>query len=207
MSRVKLFREWTESFLRGDGIYDKLSYVWKKDFSDNNTDFDHLDKWKKRDAIGKEYIKYIISEEFPDGLLHFTDERIFDILDSLTDIYGDYDKALSEMYEHIMGFEKLDNKGGRLYRLVYVDSVDDINLDDMGKHWTIDYYIIDDLEESGWEEKFGNGKKYPFVLTIDTEPHNVSIDGVDIENCPEEKEVNIVDFKRTTLVSVEPFTD
>jgi len=200
MNRVKLFREWTESFMRGESKYDDLARQWFDKYKSENPD---LKEYEIYNLYKDKFKEHILEKEFPNGLLDFSKERLLDIFNSFLSYYGDYDKALYEMYDHIGVFIQKYEKGGYIYRLIYVDSVDDINLDDMGKHWAVDDYIVNDLHDSGWKENFGKGE-HGFVITLEVEPKNISIDNVDIEGNPEEKEVNVIDFDKTKLISVDP---
>ena len=52
---------------------------------------------------------------------------------------------------------------------------------------------------------YGGGKKIGFLVSIKTEPKNVSLKDVDIYGNPEEKEVNIINFNKTEVISIQAY--
>jgi len=193
MKYLHIYKEWSETFLRGD------ENQYGKGF-----DYRSYDTYEERESELKKYIRSIGEKEFPNGIAGFDFERTLKIYTSYIDYYGYFDKGLSEMYDHLDSFEGLYNKGGQVYRLIYVNSEDEIDRENLGDHWTISTYEIDTLANNflDWGKMYGGGKKLPYMITLKTEPKNVSIDNVDVEGNPEEKEINIIDFNKTKIIDI-----
>lgn len=174
---------------------------------DNLSPYDRTKTSEENQILLNDFRVKIIKTEFGENDLTFAD-RVFTFNElvntykSFEKYYGYYDKALFELRDHLEGADYVYNKGGDLYRLIYANSEEDINKEDLGSHWTLYEWVLGDLEDRGWQEMYGEGKEKPFIIRIKTPPHNISIEHVDIHGNPEEKEVNIIDKTKIELVSI-----
>ena len=86
---------------------------------------------------------------------HFPLKRLVDIVRGYTNYYSGYDESIRQMWDHIGTAMSLYDRGGTLYRLIYADSEDDINKEELGGSWTISTYEIDTLVNTvtGWVER------------------------------------------------------
>ena len=67
------------------------------------------------------------------------------IINSWTDYYGSDEKANDELDGYISDFMHKYQRGGNLYRCVFINSLDEINLNELGNHWTLEDYYINDF--------------------------------------------------------------
>ena len=97
----------------------------------------------------------------------------------------------SELEEYKYRVDHLIKNGGKVYRVLFADSPEEITLTDFGHHWTTESYNIDEYLDSLWSN-YGAGKKNAYVVVAIVGPNNITNRGVDVSGNPEEKEVNII---------------
>lgn len=120
------------------------------------------------------------------------------VIDSWEGYYGNRETAKYKLDCFLKEFNVKNTKGGKLYRCLFVDSKEEINISNLGKHWTLeDYYIEDYINNI--ETYYRNGKKMCIVIELYTEPNNIKF-GTIHEN-PNEMEVNVIDFSKTKIVN------
>lgn len=56
--------------------------------------------------------------------------------------------------------------------------------------------------DKGWKDMYGDGKKIAFLIEIEVESHNVSVENVDIQGNPEEKEINVLDTNKIKILNI-----
>ena len=123
-------------------------------------------------------------------------------VDSWTKYYGHEDRARSELDDYKNVVDGLIHRGGKVYRIIFADSPEEIRMNDLGSHWTTESHNIDDYLDSLWSN-YGKDKKNSYVVVATVGPNNISNDVVDISGNPEEKEVNINDTSRATYQAFE----
>ncbi len=124
-------------------------------------------------------------------------------LDSFNDYYGDEETAKDNLDDYLSTVKDLYNNGGLLYRGLYADNVESINIDKLGEHFTIfDWAVRDILSNSIFKNSFNKGYDKTFVVTIKTPPENISIINVDLDGNPEEFEVNIINSSIIKIVDI-----
>ena len=111
-----------------------------------------------------------------------------DISESWREHYGD--EYSSELESYLKSVNELHESGGKIYRTVFTESVNDINTDDLGRHWTTDIYIAEEVRDR-FSSTFNKGDKNSYIIEATIPENSVSISNVDIQGNPEEKEVNI----------------
>jgi hypothetical protein len=147
-------------------------------------------------------IKEILTESVS-GLNRLDDPRYYEsCVDSWTKYYGHEDRARSELDDYKNVVDGLIHHGGKVYRVIFADSPEEIRMNDLGSHWTTDSHNIDDYLDSLWSN-YGKGKKNSYVVVASVGPNNISNDVVDISGNPEEKEVNINDPSKATYQAFE----
>lgn len=144
-----------------------------------------------------------IKELLTESLNSLDDPKYYEsCVDSWTNYYGDEDRARSELDNYDYQVDSLMKRGGKVYRVIFADSPEEIRMDDLGHHWTTDSSNIDDYLDSLWSN-YGKGKKNAYVVVATVGPNNISNDVVDVSGNPEEKEVNINDTSRATYQAFE----
>jgi hypothetical protein len=118
-------------------------------------------------------------------------------LDSWTDYYGNEETAKSELGNYDYDVHKLHEKGGKVWRVIFANSPDEVNLKDLGNHWTTDSSNISDYVDQNWEY-YGKDKKHVYVIEATIGPNNVSNELVDVSGNAHEKEVNIINLGQAT---------
>lgn len=119
------------------------------------------------------------------------DEIYQKCLDSWTDYYDNKEKAHYELDNYKYQVDNLIKNGGKIYRVIFANSPEDIKMSNLGHSWTTDQSNIDDYSDSLWSN-YGSGKKNMYVVVAEVGPNNINNNGVDISGNPEEKEVNII---------------
>lgn len=112
-------------------------------------------------------------------------------LDSWTDYYGSEDTAKSELGNYDYDVYQLHERGGKVWRVIFANSPDEVNMKDIGNHWTTDPSNISDYVDHNWEW-YGKDKKHVYVIQATVGPNNISNTQVDVSGNPHEKEVNII---------------
>jgi hypothetical protein len=142
-------------------------------------------------------IKELLIESAQDYNQLDNEELYKKCLESWTDYYGSEDTATSELGEYDYAVHKLHGQGGRVWRVIFANSPDEVNLKDIGNHWTTDSANISDYVHQNWEY-YGKDKKHVYVVEATIGPNNVSNTSVDVSGNPHEKEVNIINPKKAT---------
>lgn len=118
--------------------------------------------------------------------------------------YYGLDSGPFNMWDLLGAVRKLYNEGGKIYRILVLDSEEGLNKDDLGTHWTFDTANI-----HGYMSLF-DGDVYPdgelYLVTAETPPGNVSLYD-DWMACIEENEIWVKDPKKLTDVRIEKWED
>lgn len=104
--------------------------------------------------------------------------------------YGCEDTGLDSAEYYFDIVDSLYANGGELWRVIFVNTLEDIKLDDLGHHWT-NRYNIDRVAQLLWYYREGAGKE--FTIKIIVAPKSISVAGVDILGNVEEEEVNVIE--------------
>lgn len=110
-------------------------------------------------------------------------------LDTWTSYYDN--RGESELEEYKYRVDDLIKNGGKVYRVIFADSPEEIRLTDLGHHWTTESYNIDEYLDNLWSN-YGSGKKNAYVVVANVGSNNITNKDVDVSGNPEEKEVNII---------------
>ena len=121
------------------------------------------------------------------------------ILKSWTQYYGDINKAQEHYNTFISEVEQKNQNGGNIYRCIFVNSIEEINKEEIGYHWTIEKYYIEDYIDR-IKQYYGMNKKLSIVVEAYTEPNNIIICD-DLAGNPEEKEINVLDFTKISILN------
>lgn len=105
--------------------------------------------------------------------------------------YYDLEHGASELEYYKSSFDYLNKHGGKIYRVVFANSPEEVRLNDVNEHWTHDSSQIDYYISNLWTY-YGKGKKHAFVIEATVPPMSLSNWGVDLAGNPEEQEVNLV---------------
>jgi hypothetical protein len=147
-------------------------------------------------------IKELLNES-TQSLNQLDDPKVYQkCLDSWRNYYDYEDRTLSEIEDYKYVVDRLIQKGGKVYRVIFADSPEEIRMDDLGIHWTIDESNIDAYIDSLWTN-YGKGKKNSYVVVAEVGPNNITNRGVDVAGNPEEKEVNIIRPNEATYQAFE----
>jgi antitoxin component YwqK of YwqJK toxin-antitoxin module len=139
-----------------------------------------------------EYDNIVIKEQIEDK---------DDILKSWGNYYGSDDTANWELDSYESEVEDLIENGGNIYRVLFVDNLSEINLKDMGNHWTTSRDNVIDVAEIN-QQYYGKNKQKVIVIEGYVEPNSITIEGVDVKGNPHEKEVNIINGKDVKIKQI-----
>ena len=147
-------------------------------------------------------IKELLNEN-AQSLNQLDDPKVYqECLDSWRDYYEYEDRTLREIEDYKYVVDRLIQNGGKVYRVIFANSPEEIRMDDLGVHWTIDESNIDAYLDSLWSN-YGKGKKNSYVVVAEVGPNNITNRGVDVAGNPEEKEVNIIRPNEATYQAFE----
>jgi antitoxin component YwqK of YwqJK toxin-antitoxin module len=139
-----------------------------------------------------EYDNIVIKEQIEDK---------DDILKSWGNYYGSDDTANWELESYESEVEDLIENGGNIYRVLFVDNLSEVNLKDMGNHWTTSRNNVIDVAEIN-QQYYGKNKQKVIVIEGYVEPNSITIEGVDVKGNPHEKEVNIINGKDVKIKQI-----
>jgi len=117
--------------------------------------------------------------------------------------YGDFtedtiNNALWTLYD----IQQLYDKGGIIYRIIFLNEGEELNEDNLGHHWLPDKGDTDNIVDIWrWRDDM---KGTPYVITANTPPKNVTIADDYFANL-EEHEVLVKDPKKLELISFEKY--
>jgi GNAT superfamily N-acetyltransferase len=126
-------------------------------------------------------------------------------LKGFEDAYGDPKSALSELNYYKNTVDSLIKKGGSIYRVLFVKSINDINEKNLGNYWTIHSSNIDRYGDN-LSDNADEGTQ-PYVVQAKVPPNSISNQGVDISGNPDEEEVNIVANKDDITYTVHEYSN
>jgi antitoxin component YwqK of YwqJK toxin-antitoxin module len=139
-----------------------------------------------------EYDNIIIKEQM---------ENKDEILKSWINYYGSDNTANWELELYESEVEDLIENGGNIYRVLFIDNLSEVNLKDMGNHWTTSRNNVIDVAEIN-QQYYGKNKQKVIVIEGYVEPNSITIEGVDIKGNPHEKEVNIINGKDVKIKQI-----
>jgi antitoxin component YwqK of YwqJK toxin-antitoxin module len=180
---------WVDYFMNGKvsskSIYNmakRIAYIsYNKDGGVSNSI-----NWKD------EYDNMVIKEQMEDK---------DNILKSWGNYYGSDDTANWELESYESEVEDLIENGGNIYRVLFVDNLSEVNLKDMGNHWTTSRNNVIDVAEIN-QQYYGKNKQKVIVIEGYVEPNSITIEGVDVKGNPHEKEVNIKEGKGVKIKQI-----
>lgn len=123
-----------------------------------------------------------------------------DYLDKVNNHFNDIERSKEDLDWYIQTITDLNNKGGIIYRLVFLDNKADLDTSELGEHWCLSK---DDLENFYETLKSHGEGEFPFLITAKIEPGIINIDHSIGSFCelPNEVEVNITKPPKTFKVS------
>jgi hypothetical protein len=197
-------------YLKTYKLFESEDIDWDKElasYNDLTSGLTSSEKYKKWEEYINNFLRRIASVEYKGGFTvanhHFTEEEMYDMIKGYYRFYdSSISNALFELGDHLGTAQSLWDRGGKLYRLIYANSEEEIDKENLGHHWTISEYEIEYLQDKGWKDMYGEGKAKAFLITVEVEPHNVSVEHVDIQGNPEEKEINIIDDSKLKVVDI-----
>lgn len=115
--------------------------------------------------------------------------------------YADYHTAdgIYGILTWIKTYNDYKNKGGELYRLVYLKDPKDLNLDKLGNHWTYEEYVLRDFYHGYMENYYTDltKGKDAYIITAKIPPNlNIEVGSFDR---PEEQEIYIPDSDQSKI--------
>lgn len=117
----------------------------------------------------------------------FSEDNIQNALYTLHDIAGIY------------------NKGGKLYRVVWLKDINDLDKEDLGHHWVSYKSDVDNIVQTfsqyDYDDEYGGD---PYVITAETPPANVKIPFEYFKNL-DECEVLVIDDKLLKFIGIEKY--
>lgn len=197
-------------YLKSYKVFESEEVNWDKqmrtykDVTNGLSGSDKSDAWK---VYYDGFIRKVSDTEFKGGYTvadnHFSEDEMYEMVKGYCYYYdSSIHTALFELCDHLGTAQRLWNNGGKLYRLIYANTEEEIDKSNLGHHWTISEYEIDTFRDKGWKDMYGGGKQNPYLVTINVEPHNVSVKDVDIQGNPEEKEINVLDLNKIEIVDI-----
>jgi hypothetical protein len=97
-------------------------------------------------------------DEYDNMVINEQIENKDDILKSWGNYYGSDDTANWELDSYESEVEDLIENGGNIYRVLFVDNLSEINLKDMGNHWTTSRDNVIDVAEIN-QQYYGKNKQ------------------------------------------------
>lgn len=120
-----------------------------------------------------------------------SDKEYKDWLEILDQHYDDLPTSELELSWYLRKVQQLQKEGGTIYRLVFLNDKKDLNVTQLGHHWTIKNEfnhlyneLYDELEDKG---------KSPYIIIAEIEPDSIHVD-YSLEyftELPEEYEVTL----------------
>jgi len=177
-------------------------------------------KSKKHIKLFEEFnSEFPTSIEQPTGGIHILDGIYLspDRIKRMCDKYGYYLNGDEGVKQAISRYKKtvedIYKNGGLIYRIIFANKKEDINLDNLGAHWTIygDKEHISNLEAdlaeemlefANEEDDYENIMEFSFLITAETKSGNINVDAVDLWDFLNEAEVNINDAKYIKIKSI-----
>jgi len=126
-------------------------------------------------------------------------------LEGFEDAYGDPKQARRELKYYKTAVDGLIKKGGSIYRVLFVESENDIDENNLGTYWTVHSSNIDKYVDN-LADNADEGTQ-PYVIQAKVPPNSVSNQGVDIRGNPDEEEVNIVANKDDITYTVHEYSN
>lgn len=104
--------------------------------------------------------------------------------------FGDQERAEEELQWYSNAIEDLNKNGGEIYRLVFLDDLSDLNIEDLGEHWCVEESQLSNFYETLSGEHTGK----PYLITGYLKPGqvNVEMSYATFEQLPNELEVNLL---------------
>ena len=157
----------------------------------------------------KEYISEEfdpVPEEYPKKVTDhtITYNEIKKAWKSIRDYYSDAQDADWNLSDYFYGSDTVYKNGGEIYRIVFLDSIEEYDHELGGSHWTVDKANFDSFAHN-LKGHYGDKKKYTFLITAKTPPRNISIKGVDWPHNIEEKEVQVINQKKLKILSIKKY--
>jgi hypothetical protein len=111
------------------------------------------------------------------------------LLHSWNEYYYRQDENFLELEAFLNAVNHLSEYGGEVYRYIALNDISELDLKNIGDHWTIERYLAEDIADR-WTFTHNHGGKQKFIIEATIPAKSVSIYSVDLYGNPEEQEVN-----------------
>ena len=120
----------------------------------------------------------------------------------ISEFGGDEERAKDDLEYYTEVIEDLNSNGGEIYRLVFLEDMSDLNIDELGEHWCIDSDQLSNFYNS-LDDQIG----LPYLITAQLEPNqvNVELSYGQYEQLPYELEVNLLSDPKK--YDIKPYKD
>lgn len=125
--------------------------------------------------------------------------------DKITKHYGEFtEETIENSLWTLYTISRYYDKGGILYRAVWLKDIGDLNKDELGYHWVEDMNDVNNIIEIF--NLYGDNKKLgdPYIIKAETPPNNVKIPH-DYFNNLEENEILVIDPKLLKLIEIKKY--
>lgn len=116
------------------------------------------------------------------------------IVDRWSEAYGDNERGHYWASEYVYSVNQLHEKGGYVFRLVFLNSPDDLNAGVLGNDWTTDESQIVDYIDKFRDAHNADGGKSAYVITAKIKPRSISVPADVVAGEPTEWEVNLTSY-------------
>ena len=111
------------------------------------------------------------------------------LLQSWNEYYYRQDENFNELESFLNAVNHISEYGGKVYRYITLNDISELDLKNIGDHWTIEKYLAEDIAER-FTYTYNQGSKQKFLIEATIPAKSVSINSVDLTGNPEEQEVN-----------------
>lgn len=106
--------------------------------------------------------------------------------------FSDENDAIKDLEYYTNMIDDLQKNGGTVYRLIFLEDVSDLNTDDLGEHWCLEYTQLSNFYDSLSSDM--NDDMSPYCITGHLKPGQVDENQSyeSYEELPHELEVNLI---------------
>jgi hypothetical protein len=200
MNNHKYIKTFENYILNESFDYDDYVKKYGKEFADEMA----KSNWAKS-SVNKKKKEYTLSNITIEDIKYIIDNR-GNIGDKDDDI--NEEEALTHILELIDTLKNLPNTI-TLYRVISANSIDEINKEDLGKHYILDKWMVDGdlLNSAGINADDIHDNVY--VFTIETDKSNIDIKYTIITNYAyqTENEISLINNSKINIIKIDNIDD
>ena len=139
------------------------------------------------------------------GDYNFTENDLENHKNDIINYYGDFSEDhITNALWNLYTISNIYDKGGILYRVIWLDDINSFNKDEIGYHFISDSGQIDTIVEIFTRYNYYGKELEPYVIEVHTPPKNVKIPFEYFKNLDEE-EVLVINPKLLKIISIKKY--